>query len=243
MFLTYIESEAQRLTTIVDKLLSVAQARRGRPPARARAGRPPVARLRGRRRCARGRRRRRPRVRARAARRTAARAHRLGQAPAGALEPRRQRGALLACRGTRDDRGVEARRDDRAQRRRPGCRDSDRRAGADLLEVLPGGRRADGRHGCRPLHRAGPRQRTRWADHRSVGRGSRFELRRRAAGPRRANAWRCRWRTKRQGSGRRRRGADPPALPRQPRGGEHGGARGRRRADRPGGGAARGART
>jgi len=65
-FLAYIESEAQRLTTIVDKLLSVARPRRRRPPARDRAGRRAVGRL-GRRSTARGRGRHRPRVRARPA--------------------------------------------------------------------------------------------------------------------------------------------------------------------------------
>ena len=49
--------------------------------------------------------------------------------------------------------------------------------------------------GRRPVHRAGPGQRARRTDHGSIGRGSWLELRRRAAGPRRTRESRSRCRT------------------------------------------------
>ena len=122
----------------------------------------------------------------------------------------------------------------------------DGRAGADLPQVLPrrlrGRPRRPGRHRSRPLHRRAASSR-RWAagsgSGRAKGEGSSFAFelplpRRRAseaAAERGITAHRSRSHDDER-AGHRRRGADPPALPRQSRGGGDGRARGGRRAER-----------
>ena len=141
IFLGYIATEAQRLTGIVDALLSVARLESGRPSGAVRADRSPRGRL-GRGRERRARACERAPVHRRDPRGAARRVRRPGQGPADPRQPRRQRAQVLPERRHGDRCRTEDPRCRPGSRRRRGQRRPAGRAGADLQEVLP--RRGDG---------------------------------------------------------------------------------------------------
>ena len=103
----------------------------------------------------------------------------------GARAPARQRGALLAGRRHRHGRRAPPRGRRRGERRGRGRRHPARRAGADLPQVLPRRRGRDRRRrgrrgGPRPLPRRGSRHRDGRQDPRRLERGARIDLRARA---------------------------------------------------------------
>ena len=231
-FLGYIASESQRLTQIVDALLNVARLDTGDLQVRLaptdvrevlgdavsqrrerRAKRPPSSSSS----CRRSRSPRTP------TRRSCGRCSRSCSTTRSATRRRRhgaRRGRAEGGHG-------------RADRRRRGDRDPAVRPGADLPEVLPGrrrrGSRRRGRHRARVVHRPRPRDRDGWEDlgHVARRRGT-LDVRNRATAGGTAVG-----RPDDARARDRRRGADPPALPRQPRGRGDGRARGGGRPERP----------